>query len=269
MAAIKQAEDKNKSKAEAKTKTKNGEGEGQDGGQCPSCRSLVPRGSGITVVASRPSTPAGASPHWRGSAKLDLLVAKVLRLRALGDSADAAAMDPDDALHAARAYLGPEELGSLGLGREFRRPVKTVVVSQWAGMLDLAAQALRLRGVETARLALDAPRGQSQQAVRRFDEDSAVNVLLVCAPAGVGRSLDGLRLDSASVVIFCDFRMDSREEALVVDSVHRPGQSRPVHVFRLVSSDTVEEQLLAWRLQRPHGTTLVAQDLARIFASQS
>ena len=54
----------------------------------------------------------------------------------------------------------------------------------------------------------------------------------------------GINLTGADSVIFYDSDWNPAMDAQAQDRAHRIGQTREVHIYRLVSSDTVEENIL-------------------------
>lgn len=55
----------------------------------------------------------------------------------------------------------------------------------------------------------------------------------------------GLNLTSANYVILLDPWWNPAAEQQAIDRAHRIGQKVPVTVFRLVSTDTIEDQVVA------------------------
>ena len=53
----------------------------------------------------------------------------------------------------------------------------------------------------------------------------------------------GLNLTAADTVIHCDPWWNEAAEAQATDRAHRPGQTRPVTVIRLVAEGTIEDKL--------------------------
>jgi SNF2 family DNA or RNA helicase len=114
---------------------------------------------------------------------------------------------------------------------------KVVVFSQFLKMLDIIEAYLDERGVGHAGI-----RGATkdrQAEVHRFRDDPNCEVFVASLQAaGVG-----IDLVSASVVIHYDRWWNPAKENQATDRVHRIGQERGVQVFKLVSKNTVEEQI--------------------------
>ena len=78
-----------------------------------------------------------------------------------------------------------------------------------------------------------------KEQVERFDEDPKCEVFLgSLQAAGVG-----IDLIAASVVIHYDRWWNPAKENQATDRVHRIGQKRGVQVFKLVTKNTIEEQI--------------------------
>ena len=77
--------------------------------------------------------------------------------------------------------------------------------------------------------------------VARFQADDGPPVMLISLKAGGV----GLNLTAADHVFLCDPWWNPAVEAQAADRAHRIGQDKPVFVYRLVATDTVEERILA------------------------
>ena len=106
-------------------------------------------------------------------------------------------------------------------------------------------QALTLVEAELKRLKLPFTKltgktRKRQEAIDRF-QSGAVPLFLISLKAGGS----GLNLTAADVVIHLDPWWNPAVENQATDRAHRIGQDKPVLVYRLVASDTVEERILA------------------------
>jgi hypothetical protein len=119
---------------------------------------------------------------------------------------------------------------------------KSLVFSQWTGLLDLVEPFLEKEGISYVRL--DGSTRDRAAVVDSFQLDSSVNVMLLSLKAGG----TGLNLTAADHVFLLDPWWNPAVEEQAADRAHRIGQERPVFVHRLVSLNTVEEQIL--QLQR-------------------
>jgi SNF2 family DNA or RNA helicase len=115
---------------------------------------------------------------------------------------------------------------------------RALVFSQWTSFLDLVEPALRAAAIEFSRL--DGSTRDRGAVVARFQDPGGPPVLLVSLRAG-GTGLD---LTAADHVYLLDPWWNPAVEDQAADRAHRIGQERPVLIARLVSQDTVEEQIL-------------------------
>ena len=114
---------------------------------------------------------------------------------------------------------------------------QVVVFSQYVKMLELLSEHLDARKVP--HLSLTGSTRDRGRIVRRFNSGQHEGVLLASLLAGgVGIDLTG-----ASVVIHYDRWWNPAKENQATDRVHRMGQKKFVHVFKLVTRNTIEERI--------------------------
>ncbi len=184
-----------------------------------------------TTAPLPPTTPVPLSPLITSSSKLTFLIEQLSRIRR------------EDPL------------------------AKCVVFSQWTGMLDLVARALDTCGYSSAsgsgsgsgdgyrRLDGTMTTAQQQSAIRDFGipltattttttttttATPQVRVFLISLKAGGV----GLNLIAANHLFLLDLWWNPAIELQAFDRVHRVGQTKPVHVHRLVIADTVETKIV-------------------------
>ncbi|GAB2284978.1 hypothetical protein Dimus_019433 [Dionaea muscipula] len=120
-------------------------------------------------------------------------------------------------------------------------PIKTLIFSQWTSMLDLFEMSLNNTCIQYRRLDGAMSLAARDRAVREFNTDPEVTVMLMSLKAG---NL-GLNMVAASQVILLDLWWNPTTEDQAIDRAHRIGQTRPVRVSRLTVKDTVEDRILA------------------------
>jgi superfamily II DNA or RNA helicase len=116
---------------------------------------------------------------------------------------------------------------------------KVLVFSQWTSLLDLTEPHLRKLGERFLRL--DGSTRDRQGVVDAFQAPGGPPVLLLSLKAGGV----GLNLTAADIVVLLDPWWNPAVEDQAADRAHRIGQDRPVLVYRLVATNTVEERILA------------------------
>lgn len=116
---------------------------------------------------------------------------------------------------------------------------KIVLFSEWTTMLSLIEPLLKKHGIEFVRLEGKVPQSRRQQIVHRFQKDPSCRAIIM-SNAGA----TGLNLQAANTVINIDLPWNPAVLEQRIARAHRMGQKRPVHVFVLVTEDTIEERLL-------------------------
>jgi len=109
-------------------------------------------------------------------------------------------------------------------------------------LLDVLENYLEWRGLSYLRLDGSTKSSDRGALVAEFNapNSSAFTFLLSVRAGGVG-----LNLQSADTVIFYDTDWNPQMDAQAAARVHRLGQSRAVHVLRLVTEGSVEERVVA------------------------
>ena len=114
---------------------------------------------------------------------------------------------------------------------------KVVVYSQFAEMVAIIATYLKERKV--GHVVLTGASGNRGQLIEKFNTDPQCRVFVGSLKAG-GTGID---LVAGSVVIHYDRWWNAAKEDQATDRVHRIGQRRGVHVFKLVTLGTLEEKI--------------------------
>jgi SNF2 family DNA or RNA helicase len=115
---------------------------------------------------------------------------------------------------------------------------KTLVFSQWTGMLDRVERRLDALGIPFARL--DGATRDRRAVVDRFQSADGPPVFLVSLKAGG----TGLNLTAADYVVHLDPWWNPAVEQQATDRAYRIGQDKPVVAIKIVAEDTVEERIL-------------------------
>ncbi|XP_020223228.1 helicase-like transcription factor CHR28 [Cajanus cajan] len=154
-------------------------------------------------------------------------------------------------------------------------PIKAIVFSQWTSMLDLVEISLRQSDILYRRLDGRMTLGARDKAVKDFNTEPEVTVMLMSLKAG---NL-GLNMVAACHVILLDLWWNPTTEDQAIDRAHRIGQTRPVTVTRITIKDTVEDRILALQEEKrkmvasafgedhagASGTRLTVDDLKYLF----
>jgi len=115
---------------------------------------------------------------------------------------------------------------------------RMLVFSQFVQVLQLLKSELEAAGLQFCYL--DGSSKDRMAQVDRFQEDDSIPVFLISLKAGG----TGLNLNAADVVVHFDPWWNPAAEAQASDRAHRIGQDKQVTVYKLITSGTVEENVL-------------------------
>lgn len=116
---------------------------------------------------------------------------------------------------------------------------KIVLFSEWTTMLNLIEPLLKKHGIDFVRLDGKVPQKKRQELVHRFQKDPSCRAIIMSNAGSTG-----LNLQAANTVINVDLPWNPAVLEQRIARAHRMGQKRPVHVYILVTENTIEEKLL-------------------------
>jgi len=117
---------------------------------------------------------------------------------------------------------------------------RVLIFSQMTRMLDILETFMNIHGHRYMRLDGATGPERRQQLVERFNADARIFAFILSTRSGgVGVNLTG-----ADTVIFYDSDWNPAMDAQAQDRCHRIGQTRDVHVYRLITEHSVEENIL-------------------------
>mmetsp|Transcript_23455 Transcript_23455/g.59893 ORF Transcript_23455/g.59893 Transcript_23455/m.59893 type:complete len:191 (-) Transcript_23455:338-910(-) len=108
-------------------------------------------------------------------------------------------------------------------------------------MQRLVCNRLARESIIAVQIGPGASQAQRARALERFSSDPEVSCFILSMKAAAV----GLTLTCASRVVLLDPSLSLADEAQAIGRVHRFGQTKPVHVVKLVTKHTVEEKILA------------------------
>ncbi len=171
------------------------------------------------------------TPHGRREHKLRIF-AEIMRLRRFCCHPRLVFPEASEECSKLDAFLElAEELADNGH--------RALVFSQFVDFLHIAAERLTERGIAHLYLDGSTPKTARSARVAAFQAGEAPLFLVSLKAGGFGLNLTG-----ADYVIHLDPWWNPAVEAQATDRAHRIGQTRPVTVYRLVTKDTIEEQIL-------------------------
>lgn len=136
-----------------------------------------------------------------------------------------------------------EFLEELGIDKEKYTPGpetnKVVIASQFTSVIDLFDEALKKKGIDTAKITGKVSAKKREEAVRSFQQDSGPRVFLLNTIAG-GVSLT---LDRADDIVILDETFIPDDQEQVEDRVHRVSRDHNVTVHYVRSLGTIEERI--------------------------
>ncbi|MCI8830280.1 MAG: DEAD/DEAH box helicase family protein [Lachnospiraceae bacterium] len=116
---------------------------------------------------------------------------------------------------------------------------KILLFSQFTSMLSLIESRLKDRGMGYYKLTGETPKKDRLHMVDSFQKD-ATQVFLISLKAGG----TGLNLTAADMVIHYDPWWNVAAQNQATDRAHRIGQEKQLHVYRLITRNTIEENIL-------------------------
>ncbi|XP_047068275.1 ATP-dependent DNA helicase DDM1-like isoform X1 [Lolium rigidum] len=125
---------------------------------------------------------------------------------------------------------------------------KVLIFSQWTKVLDIIDYYLYTKGLNVCRIDGSVKLEERRRQIEEFNDlNSSMNVFILSTRAG---GL-GINLTSADTCILYDSDWNPQMDLQAMDRCHRIGQTHPVHVYRLATSNSVEVwfdvlQTLAW-----------------------
>lgn len=127
------------------------------------------------------------------------------------------------------------------LARLFARNHKVLVFSQWTKILDIMEYYFNEKGYEVCRIDGSVRLDERKIQIQDFnDVNSSYRIFLLSTRAG---GL-GINLTAADTCILYDSDWNPQMDLQAMDRCHRIGQTKPVHVYRLATAQSVEGRIL-------------------------
>jgi superfamily II DNA/RNA helicase len=133
---------------------------------------------------------------------------------------------------------------------------RVLIFTQMSKMLDILEIFLNLNGHTYLRLDGSTGVEQRQRLMDRFNTDERIFCFILSTRSG---GL-GINLTGADTVVFYDSDWNPAMDAQAQDRAHRIGQTRDVHIYRLVTQHTIEENILVKAKQKRHLDFLVMDE---------
>ncbi|KAM3310882.1 hypothetical protein ACQJBY_031512 [Aegilops geniculata] len=122
-----------------------------------------------------------------------------------------------------------------------KRNHKVLIFSQWTKILDILDYYLSEKGLKVCRIDGNVKLEDRRNQIAAFNDlNSGMNVFILSTRAG---GL-GINLTSADTCILYDSDWNPQMDLQAMDRCHRIGQTQPVHVYRLATSNSVEGRII-------------------------
>ncbi|EMD00989.1 hypothetical protein BAUCODRAFT_192112 [Baudoinia panamericana UAMH 10762] len=118
---------------------------------------------------------------------------------------------------------------------------RVLIFSQMVKMLDILGDYLQLRGHQFQRLDGTIAAGARRLAIDHFNAPESQDFCFLLSTRAGGL---GINLMTADTVILFDSDWNPQADLQAMARAHRIGQKKPVTIYRFVSKDTVEEEVL-------------------------
>ncbi|XP_057423280.1 protein PHOTOPERIOD-INDEPENDENT EARLY FLOWERING 1 isoform X3 [Lotus japonicus] len=132
---------------------------------------------------------------------------------------------------------------------------RALIFTQMTKMLDILEAFINLYGYTYMRLDGSTPPEERQTLMQRFNTNPKYFLFILSTRSGGV----GINLVGADTVIFYDSDWNPAMDQQAQDRCHRIGQTREVHIYRLISESTIEENILKKANQKRALDDLVIQ----------
>ncbi|WCJ38863.1 chromatin remodeling 1 [Euphorbia peplus] len=127
------------------------------------------------------------------------------------------------------------------LNRLFALKHKVLIFSQWTKVLDLMDYYFNEKGFQVCRIDGSVKLEERRRQIDEFNNvESNLRIFLLSTRAG---GL-GINLTAADTCILYDSDWNPQMDLQAMDRCHRIGQTKPVHVYRLATAQSVEGRIL-------------------------
>jgi SWI/SNF-related matrix-associated actin-dependent regulator of chromatin subfamily A member 5 len=122
----------------------------------------------------------------------------------------------------------------------YQKEHRTILFSQFASVLDILEDYCALRGWSYCRFDGSTARATRNYVVSSFNEPESDKFIFLMSTRSGGM---GLNLQTADTCILYDSDWNPQPDLQAMARVHRIGQTKTVHVYRLITNGTIEERI--------------------------
>ncbi|KAK5009513.1 hypothetical protein LTR28_000659 [Elasticomyces elasticus] len=120
---------------------------------------------------------------------------------------------------------------------------RTLIFSQFTSVMNILEAVLESLGIRFMRLDGGTDMRERQEIIDQFSSAPAAEIPVFMLSTKAGGT--GINLACANRIVVFDSSFNPQDDVQAENRAHRVGQTREVHVVRLVARGTVEEQILA------------------------
>ncbi|KAJ3112268.1 hypothetical protein HDU96_004748 [Phlyctochytrium bullatum] len=147
----------------------------------------------------------------------------------------------DEQLRGMIANSGKMVLLDKLLARLYEGGHRVLIFSQMVRLLDILTDYLVLRGYQHQRLDGSTGSEARKRAMDHFNAPGSQDFVFILSTRAGGL---GLNLETADTVIIFDSDWNPQNDLQAMARAHRIGQKKAVNVYRFVSKDTIEEEVI-------------------------
>ncbi|CAI7640933.1 unnamed protein product [Penicillium crustosum] len=118
---------------------------------------------------------------------------------------------------------------------------RVLIFCQMVGMLNILSEYMEYRGYKYQRLDGTIPSAARRLAIEHYNAPGSTDFAFLLSTRAGGL---GINLMTADTVVLFDSDWNPQADLQAMARAHRIGQTRPVSVYRLVSKDTIEEEVI-------------------------
>ncbi|KAJ5691270.1 hypothetical protein N7488_012005 [Penicillium malachiteum] len=147
----------------------------------------------------------------------------------------------EDILRAMITSSGKMMLLDQLLGKLKRDGHRVLIFCQMVGMLNILSEYMEYRNYKYQRLDGTIPSAARRLAIEHYNAPESTDFAFLLSTRAGGL---GINLMTADTVVLFDSDWNPQADLQAMARAHRIGQTRPVSVYRLVSKDTIEEEVI-------------------------
>ena len=133
---------------------------------------------------------------------------------------------------------------------------RVLIFTQMTRILDILEDYMRIRGYLYCRIDGNTDYEQRGSSIEAFNAPNSEKFVFLLSTRAGGL---GINLQTADTVVLYDSDWNPQSDLQAQDRAHRIGQKKPVHVYRLVTENTVEEKIVERAQQKLKLDAMVVQ----------